>query len=549
MAGPLTINGLVESSVRRYAQRPALSMAFAKPLSYVALGETINILSAALAAKGVKRGERVAILAENSPNWGVAFLAVTAIGAIAVPILPDFTEGDVRHIVRDASVSWVFTTKRQIEKILDCGSDVIKAIFTTDDSELAHLGPVETFSSILAYGSRLPLAGLDALGPLPGDTAVIIYTSGTSGHSKGVMLSHVNICTNVGSAQQIIAISPGATFLSILPLSHAYEFTLGFVLPLAHGCRVVYSDKAPTPAVMEAICRQERPEVICAVPMIMDKIYKKRVLPVIDANFWLRQLQRFPWGRRVVRRKIGARLADFFGGKLKVMAIGGAALNIETEIFLREARFPYMVGYGMTETSPLLAAGPLADPSVAIGSVGPPVPGVELRIADPDPLTGIGQIMARGHNVMQGYYQNPELTAETIDTDGWLATGDLGLFDERGNLHIKGRSKCVIVLAHGENVYPEVVEEKINACMQVVESLVVERNGRLEALVYLDYDLVDLAKGNQDAQRQTIQRLLAEIKDTVNRKLPGYSRVHTVSERTEPFVKTPTYKIKRCLYQ
>jgi len=547
MSGLLTINGLIESSIRRHGHRPALGMAFAKPLTYAALGEAIASLSAALAAKGVRRGDTVAILAENSANWGVAFLAVTGIGSIAVPILPDFTEADVRHILRDASVRWVFTSKRQIEKVLDCAG--LQAVIAIDDSELTNLGPAETFSALVAQGSRLPRSGLDSLAPMPGDTAAIIYTSGTSGHSKGVMLSHANICANVHSAQEIIAILPGASFLSILPLSHAYEFTLGFVLPLAHGCRVVYSDKAPTPAVLEAVCRAERPEVICAVPMVMEKTYKKRVLPMISGKAWLRLLARFPWTRAMVMRKIGARLLDFFGGNLKVMAIGGAALNIETETFLRQARFPYMVGYGMTETSPLLAAGPLADPSVAIGSVGPPVSGVELRIANPDPGTGVGQIMARGPNVMQGYYQNPGLTAETIDADGWLATGDLGLFDALGNLHIKGRSKCVIVLAHGENIYPEAVEEKINACPQVAESLVVERNSRLEALVYLDYDLVDGAVGGQDAQRQAIGRLLAEIKEVVNSQLPPYSRLHRVKERTEPFIKTPTHKIKRCLYQ
>lgn len=549
MPGLLTINGLVESSIHRHAHRPALSMAFAESLSYAALGETVLSLSAALTAKGMKRGERVAILAENSPHWGLAFLAATAIGAIVVPILPDFAEADVRHIVRETSVRLIFTSQRQVEKVLECVGHGLKTIIAIDDSELAHLGPVETFSSLLEYGRRMPRAGLQAMGPLPGDTAAIIYTSGTSGYSKGVMLSHSNICANVRSAQEIIAILPGAAFLSILPLSHAYEFTLGFVLPLAHGCRVVYSDKAPTPAVMEAICRHEKPDVICAVPMIMDKIYKKKVRLGIDDNIWLRQLMRFSWTRTVLLRKIGARLVGFFGGNLKVMAIGGAALNIETESFLREARFPYMVGYGMTETSPLLAAGRLADLSVAIGSVGPPVPGVELRIDDPDPHTGVGQIMARGPNVMQGYFHNLGLTAETIDSEGWLATGDLGVFDKRGNLHIKGRSKCVIVLAHGENVYPEAVEEKINACPQVAESLVVERNGRIEALIYLDYDVVGRIESDQDGKRQTIPRLLSEIKATVNRQLPLYSRVHTVSERTEPFVKTPTHKIKRCLYQ
>jgi long-chain acyl-CoA synthetase len=311
----------------------------------------------------------------------------------------------------------------------------------------------------------------------------------------------------------------------------------------------VYCDKSPTPTVLEKICRHERPDAICAVPMIMDKIYKKKVLPAISASFWLRRLVAHPLSRQLVMKKIGRRLLDFFGGNLKVIAIGGAALNIETETFLREANFPYMAGYGLTETAPLLAAGRAGDPSVALGSVGPAVPGVEIRIAGTDPATGVGQIMARGDNIMQGYYKNQALTAETIDREGWLATGDLGFVDEIGNLHIKGRSKSVIVLSHGENIYPEVIEEKINAMAQVVDSLVVERGGRLEALVYLDYELVDREATGREAQRLHVQQLLTAIKAIANQGLPVYSRLHQVRERTEPFVKTATHKIKRYLYQ
>jgi len=547
-----TINGLINASIRRHPQRPALGMAFASPLTYTALGDSIRLLTAALMANGLERGDAVAILAENSPNWGVAYLAVTGCGAVAIPILPDFPESDIHHILGETDAKFVFTSHRQIDKVLDFNRHKLAGIFTLDDSDPEHRDSTATYSDLLHQGASLPRDAIvaAAVTPLhPDDTAAIVYTSGTSGHSKAAMLSHANICANVASVQAVIDIPPEATFLSLLPLSHTYEFTLGFILPLSRGARVVYADRAPTPTVLEKICRHERPNVICAVPMVIDKIYKKKVLPSINEKVWLRQMVKFAWTRKLLMRKIGAALLDFFGGKLMVLAIGGAALNIETEIFLRETGLPYMAGYGLTETSPLLAAGTLADPSVALGSVGPPVPGVEIRIDTPEALTGIGQIMARGPNIMQGYYHNPALTAESIDPQGWLATGDLGFFDATGNLHIKGRSKSVIVLSHGENIYPEAIEEKINAFGQVVESLVVANQDRILALVYLDYEQVDRVTKNREEQRRYVEQLLAGIKTAVNQELPVYAKLHKVSERTEPFVKTATHKIKRYLYQ
>ncbi len=598
MPDPRTINGLIEATIRRYPQRPALGMAFAPPLTYARLGDSVRSLTAALSARGLSPGQAAAILAENSPQWGIAYLAITGCGAVAVPILPDFPVADIHHILREAGVRMVFTSGNLLDKVLEFNGPQLNGLFTLDDSDPEHLQSTATVSALIDQGAALLADPETAISPLPAgpdDTAAIIYTSGTSGHAKAVMLSHANITANVRSAQAIIDLGGGSvqhpsrgywtesslpsdsvqpplmsdgdggedrgpTFLSILPLAHTYEFTVGFVLPLAQGGRVVYCDKAPTPTVLEKICRQERPDAICAVPMVMDKIYKKKVLPAINASFWLRSLAKCPWGRRLVMKRIGARLLDFFGGNLKDMAIGGAALNLQTETFLREAGFPYIAGYGLTETAPLLAAGRIGDPSVALGSVGPPVPGVEIRIDQPDPESGVGQIMARGANIMQGYYQNPALTAETIDQEGWLATGDLGFVDEVGNLHIKGRSKSVIVLSHGENIYPEVIEERINALAEVVDSLVLERDGRLEALVYLDYEVLEReATGQEDSvqpslvsdegQRRRIGQRLEAITTTVNQGLPVYSRLHQVREQTEPFIKTATHKIKRYLYQ
>ena len=364
------------------------------------------------------------------------------------------------------------------------------------------------------------------------------------------MLSHGNFCANVHSASGLINITPDWTFLSVLPMSHAYEFTVGFLLPIRQGARVVYCDQRPTPTILGKICAAEKPTVICVVPMIMEKIYKKRVLPAITSGKLLPLLLKMPLLRGRILAKIGAKLLAFFGGKLQLMAIGGAALNIEVEKFLRESGFPYIVGYGLTEAAPLLAGGPAGDPTIVVGSCGKPVPSVSIRIVNPDPESGIGEIQAKGPNVMQGYFNNPEATAATIDAEGWLATGDLGHLDGRNNLFITGRSKSVIVLSHGENIYPETIEEKLNSSIYVAESLVTEANDKLVASIFPDYEYLDLeTAGWSEAERlRHINGILAEIRKTVNAQLPPYAQLSKVVERQEPFIKTATHKIKRYLY-
>lgn len=550
-----TLNALVEESCALFAGRPALSLAFQQPLTYAELFDRITRVAAQLKEAGIRKKDKVAILGENSPAWAIAYLGTIRLGAIAVPILPDFPESDVRHILTDAKAKILFTTQRQIEKIYELGSHKISSIIMLDDSPPEkHLGQIETFSSFIAKAAQLPPKKLeDAAKPSTissEDICAVIYTSGTSGHSKAVMLSHGNLHANVNSANQLLKIMPDWTFLSILPMSHTYEFTIGFLLPLLNGCRIVYAGKAPTPTTLQRICRKEKPSAICMVPMIMEKIYKKRVMSAIDQSPLLKLATKIPALRQKIYRKIGRKLLDFFGGNLQLIAIGGAAINHETENFLKESRFPYLIGYGLTETSPLLAAGPFQDPSLVIGCTGKPVPGVEIRIAQPEPATGIGEIMARGPNVMQGYANHPELTAQTIDSSGWLATGDLGRFDQFGNVHIMGRSKSVIVLSNGENIYPEAIEEKINSFMHVIESLVVENHDYLEARVYLDYDLIDqkTKNKNQQQKREYIEQLLKEIQQNVNSQLASYSKIHKIIERQEPFIKTATHKIKRYLY-
>ena len=550
-----TLNSLLDSSCQRFSSQPALSMAFQKPITFGEFHDKVFLLATALRAAGIRAKDKVAILAENSPNWGIAYFAIVRLGAIAVPILPDFPEADVRHVLIDAKVKMLFTTRRQIEKVYELVDHHLKKIITLDNTLPAvQLDLVETFDTFLNRVETLSAEKREKIKTVQAvsgdDLASIIYTSGTSGHSKAVMLRHANLHANVSSANQLFDARKEWTFLSILPMSHTYEFTIGFLLPLLNGARVVYAGKSPTPTILERICRKEKPEVMCVVPMVMEKIYKKRVLAAIENNVLLKWATRIPFLRKKIHQKIGRKLIDFFGGRLKLFAIGGAPMNIETAKFLFEAGFPYLFGYGLTETSPLLSGGPLNDPTIAVGTTGKPVPGVEIKIVDPDARIGIGEIHARGPNVMKGYYNNPEATKETIDSQGWLATGDLGKLDPQNNLMVTGRSKSVIVLSHGENIFPETVEEKINSDIHVVESLVIENNNRLEARVYLDYDLIDqkIRRKTPKQRQEYIDQIFKKLHKSVNAKLPAYSRIHKLIERKEPFIKTATHKIKRYLY-
>lgn len=548
-----TLNQLIDHSAGSFADQPAAGFALQPPLDYREFHRLVLLCAARLADRGLRRRERVAILADNSPQWGIACLATVRLGGVVVPILPDFPEADVKHILAESRVKFLFTSQRQMEKLGDLPARGAGTIITLDNS--ADAGTVLdtiSFDAFLATAGDLPQEKQEAAEAevRAEDLASIIYTSGTSGHSKAVMLSHGNFLSNLRSTLHVFADQTIAswTFLSILPMSHAYEFTTGFLVPLATGSRIVYAGRTPTPTVLERICREERPTTMCMVPMVIEKIYKKRVLPAINRNALLKKAMRLPFLRRRILRAIGRKLLAFFGGGLKFVAIGGARLNPEVEKFLAEAHFPYIVGYGLTEAAPLVSAGPHGAPDIALGSAGRPVRDVEVRIARPDPESGLGEILVRGPNVMQGYLHNPAATREAVDQEGWLATGDLGLLDSRGNLFIRGRTKSVIVLSHGENIHPEPIEEKINAMREVVESLVLEHNDRLEARVYLDYELLDAEGRDQDQTRERIRHILAAIKREMNRQLPVYSQLARVVEQREPFAKTATHKIKRYLY-
>ncbi|HUU06608.1 MAG TPA: AMP-binding protein [Patescibacteria group bacterium] len=552
-----TINCLLETSVEKFGARPALSMALETPLTYNDLFRSVSSMAAMLKKQDVIKGDKIAILGENSPNWGIACLASMRIGAIVVPILPDFPESDIHHIINDSEVKILFTTQKQMEKVLGVRDHKLQTVITLDDfSAETDVLPIEPISKFIekarSFFRQIPdRMGLKSTAVSENDIASIIYTSGTSGHSKAVMLSHKNFIANVlTTSNHVLEIHPEWTFLSILPLSHTYEFTLGFLFPLLNGSRIVYVGKTPTPSVLEKICKVEKPQVIPAVPLIMEKIYKKKVLAAFEKKFVLKLISKVPGVKIKIYRKIRDKLVDFFGGQLEIMAIGGAAINREAEIFLKKSGFPYLIGYGLTESAPLLAGGPWGDETISVGSTGKPIPGVEIKIVDPDPRTGIGEIHARGANIMKGYYKNPQATRETVDAEGWLHTGDLGHFDKLNNLHISGRSKNMILMSNGENIYPEVIEDKINSCMHVAESLVIDDNGRLEAWVYLDYDLIDEETKSRSQQQKLeyIDELLLRLKESINPQLSAFAQITRFVEHKEPFQKTATSKIKRYLY-
>ena len=550
----MTLNYILDSSCAKYGDAPAIGMALEEPLSYNEFHRRSLALAHRLQTEGVHKGDRVAILAENSHNWGNVYFSVVRLGAVVVPILPDLPESDVHHILSEMQVKILFTTQRQIEKVYELKKDLQVPIVTLDDYT-AEIGVV----SVITYSEYLAgaVALVEESGQMPQfpdvdqeDLGAILYTSGTSGYSKAVMLSHKNLTSNAYSASGLMSIQPGSVFLSVLPMSHTYEFTCGFLLPLIAGCRIAYAGKSPTPAILQKLCQHEKPFAIFAVPLILEKIYKKRVLPQIEKSRLLTLLCKTGMGRRFIYRKIGRKLLDFFGGNLKLMGIGGAALNPEVERFLAEARFPYLIGYGLTEASPLLSGGPAGDPGISVGSAGKPIPGVEIKIVNPSPETGIGEIHGCGPNIMLGYYEDREATADVLSPDGWLATGDLGFIDARGNLHICGRSKNVIVLPSGENVYPEVIEHKLNTFNWVVEGIVIEKNGQLEAWIYPDYEVIDEATtGKTRAERREyIDVLLESMRKELNGQLSTASRISKVYERREPFIKTATHKIKRYLF-
>jgi len=538
LLGVRTLPAVLAFSSTRYVGRPALALLDSPPVRYDELAVRARRVAALLAARGVKPGERVALLGENSPSWGIAYFGVTSMGAIAVPILTDFPAPQIGAILDHASCRAVLVSSRLREKL-----ETALRMSSGERPEVLDLGDAASAGADASF--EFPLVRED-------DLAAVIYTSGTTGHSKGVMLTHANIVSNVVATRTILAMHPGDRLLSILPLAHAYECTLGLVAAVLQGAAVTYLDRPPAAAALLPALAAVRPTVMIVVPLVMEKIVRGRVLPELQRI----ALYGWPPARRLLNLVAGAKLRRTFGGRLRFFGIGGAGLAPDVETFLAEARFPYAIGYGLTETAPLVAGcGPFRTHP---GSVGPALAGVEVRIHGAG--SAEGEIQVRGPNVMPGYYRDPERTREAFTEDGWFRTGDLGTVDARGRITIRGRLKTMILGPSGENIYPEEIEALINQAEQVAESLVYGDGSGVTALVHLKPETIARLSTRAAVRQsvpwqdgiakaeQAIAGLLERIRRDVNGRLAAFSRVHRVMLQPEPFEKTPTQKIKRNLY-
>lgn len=540
----LTIPARFGQIVQKFGTRNALSFVGEKPMNYNELNQKTNALIRLLEDLGIQPGDKLAILSSNMPNWGIAYFAITFMGAVAVPLLPDFLPSEIENILNHSETKAIFISEKLTPKL-----DPLKV------NTLIHQIRIEDFVVTETSGKK-PVYNPDQTSsnqyPIEEDeVAAIIYTSGTTGKSKGVMLSHKNICITAEQAVCVRQVNEKDRFLSILPLSHTYENSLGFVMPMLKGSSVYYLGKQPTPSVLLPALLEVKPTMMFTVPLIIEKIYRNKILPTFTNKWTLRQLYKVPFIRKTLNRIAGKKLMATFGGELEFFGIGGAKLDRNVEKFLIEAKFPYSIGYGLTETAPLLAGMKVFESRLQ--STGPAITGVELKINNPDPKTGEGEIWARGANVMKGYYKEPEMTAEVITPDGWFKTGDLGTFDKDGYLYIRGRLKNVIIGASGENIYPEEIESVINNYPDVLESLVVQKKGKMVALVHLNMEELQtkyselIEKGSKQAE-QKINELLKELQLYVNQNVNKFSQIQLFLFQPEPFQKTATQKIKRYLY-
>jgi long-chain acyl-CoA synthetase len=540
----LTLPALFGRAVERFGNYNAMALVGEKPLTYNEVNSQISGLMRFMEELGIEPGDKVAILSANLPNWGITYFAITFMGAIAVPLLPDFLPSEIENILTHSETKAIFVSEKLTSKLKDIEVESLKYQIKVEDFSL-----ITELANQLVYDSTSTLR--ETYRVEEDDLAAIIYTSGTTGSSKGVMLSHKNICFVAENAQCVRNVHEGDRFLSILPMSHTYENTLGFVMPLTNGTCVYYLGKQPTPSVLLPALLEVKPTMMFTVPLIIEKIFRNKILPAFTKKWPVRQLYKVPFFRKKLHRIAGKKLMQTFGGKLEFFGIGGARLDRKVEQFLIEAKFPYSIGYGLTESAPLLAGMKVFESRLQ--STGHAITGVELKINHPDPKTGEGEIWAKGANLMKGYYKEPEITSNVLTPAGWLKTGDLGTFDEDGYLYIRGRLKNIIIGASGENIYPEEIESVINNYPDVLESLVVHQKGRLVALVHLNMEELQtkyselIEKGSQQAE-QKLNEVLKELQHYINQNVNKFSQVQIVLPQSEPFQKTATQKIKRFLY-
>ena len=531
---PQTLRELFETSTERYARRRfSCYVDGSQGYKYSSFRDTCDLQSQRLSRFGISAGDRVAILSQNMPNWTVAFFTATAFGRVAIPILPDSSSNEINNILRHSETKVLYVSQRLLPNVPQECLDALTLVID-----------IETFAIIKKDENAFQCDGWTKA-PNADSLATIIYTSGTTGNAKGVMLSHRNLCQNIMASHKAQRCSKKDRFMSILPMAHTYEMAIGCLYPVYVGACVYYIRKAPTPSILMDAMKEVRPTIMCAVPLIIEKVYRKSVYPTIlhsPTLNWMRK--KTPW---LLHFLVGRRLYRSFGGKLRFFGIGGSKLDPEVETFLKKARFPYAIGYGLTECAPLVCNAMVG--RTRVGSVGIPSYKVEVKLHDVDPQTGVGEIICRGDNVMLGYYKDPERTQGVIDDEGWFHTGDIATVDKDGNYYLHGRLGSTIIGPSGENIYPEEIELVINGIDGVEESLVTEQDGKLVAKVKFADTVLNWNLAGEKRFIATLDMRRKELLEKVNSIVGKNSKIADVQAMKEPFEKTATQKIRRFKYK
>lgn len=559
--GHYTFPSMLENSVKKFGERPALSLVNGNPITYKEIQEQSVCVAKKFAALGLKPGNKIGLWGTGCPNWGVTYFGIVNYGMIAVPLLPDFSKNEVESIIIHCGVDALVVGEKLYERIKDLGNKLPASIIRLEDYTLIK-GDAEAFAS----ADSVELSEYEVK---EDDTASIIYTSGTTGRSKGVELSHKSLVWNAVQGQTMHRVNKLDRCLSFLPLSHVYEFTIGFSMQIMNGACVYYLGKPPVVSALIPAFAKVQPTIVCSVPLVMEKIFKSKVLPAFNTNKLVKFLYHLALFRKIFHKKAGKQLKKTFGGHIVFFGIGGAKVDPKVERFMKEAKFPYAIGYGLTETAPLLAG---SGPRYTLpGTIGHVLMGVDLKLNNPDPKTGIGEVVVKGPNVMKGYYKDEALTREAFTSaddsvgEGYFRTGDLGSLEKKKGLvrlSLKGRSKNMILGPSGENIYPEDIEFVLNQHPMVNESLVVEDDNGLVALVQVDEEkleqevrknieskpnLTDIAEEIKRDMAYRKEAILSEIQFFVNTKVNKSSHIGKV-QTVDKFEKTASQKIKRYLY-
>ncbi|MGQ7869034.1 AMP-binding protein [Sunxiuqinia sp. sy24] len=495
---------------------------------------------------GIQKGDKIALFGRNSANWAVSFLAIISYGAVAVPVLPDFKPADVHHILNHSESKMVFAGDVLFEKLAEKELGQMQAVISLMDFELLfdpNKSSQQAWEMHLKARSRELIKREDfALGELDDeDLCVLSYTSGTSGFTKGVMIPVRSLLSNIIYAREHMPLKTGDQIVSFLPMAHVFGLLFEFLFPATLGCHITFLSKTPTPQVITKAFGEIRPHLVLSVPLVIEKIYKKRILPTLEKPI-MKLLLKVPVVSGILKKKVKDKLVETFGGRFYEIVIGGAPLSKEVERFFKAIDFPFTIGYGMTECGPLISYD--AWDTTQLSSAGKLVDRMKVRIDSIDPYRVVGEIQVKGPNVMKGYYKNEEATQQAFTPDGWLRTGDLGLIDPQSYVYIKGRCKNMLLGPSGQNIYPEEIEAKLSNLPGILEVVVVGREGKLVALVYVDPELVKAEALDEAGQA----KLMEENRRLANRELPKYSQLTQIELVSEEFEKTPKRNIKRYLY-